>query len=191
MILGCSVTKSTTWRGIEEEFSNVYHFDAAVDTTSQQVADAVVGAERTILGTNVSMKNVKVWGPTDGTKEQSVMLLQQNLTGTGAIIAGSVCAKELSAVLQWDTGRKNTRGGTIFLRKYLHVGAIPDTAEEAAKGNAALPAAAITRFNNFGNSVKNPVGVNGAPLCDKKGRKLPLNTPTKTLTHLHTRQFRR
>ncbi len=191
MILGVSVTKRTTWRGIEEEFSNVYHYDAALDATSQEVLDAVVTAEKALMGTNVSFVNGKVWGPTDGTKEQSQMLLQQNLSGTGLITPGAITAKELSAVVQWDTGRKNIRGGRIFLRKYVHLGTINSVDENAAKGNTALPAATQTAIVNYGNAVKNALPQGRAAISDKKGRKLPIATTSAVLPHLHTRQFRR
>ncbi len=191
MIVGVSVTKSTTWRGIEEQYSNVYHFDAAVDTTSDDLANSVVASERAAHAVNVTFKNVKVWGPTDGTKEQSVMLLQKDLTGTGNAVRTYDTAKELTAVVQWDTGRKNSRGGRIFLRKYLHVGALGESGEDQAKGNAALAPATVTRLTTYANNVKNAVGVSGAAISDKKGRKLPVGTPAQVLPHLHTRQFRR
>ncbi len=191
MILGCSVTKSTTWRGISEEYTNVWHFDATVDTTSKEVADAVVAAERALFSGNVNFKKVQVWGPADGTKLQSQMLLQEDLTGQGTAFEGSVMAKELTAVVSWDTGRVNSRGGRIFLRKYLHLGRLNLSDEEAAKGNTALPVATRTTLVDFGNSMKNIVGTGRASLCDKKGRKLPLNTGATVLPHLRIRQFRR
>jgi hypothetical protein len=54
-----------------------------------------------------------------------------------------------------------------------------------------MTAAEQTRLRDFGNSMKNLVGVAGANICDKQGRKLPLNTGAQVLPHLHTRQFRR
>jgi hypothetical protein len=191
MIVGVSITKRTTWRGIEEEFSNVYHFDAAADVTSKQLVDEVVTAEKAIFGSNVSFVNAKVWGPTDGTKAQSQMLLQEDLTGNGLITPGAVMAKELTAVIQWDTGRKNTRGGRIFYRKYVHLGTINSVDEQAAKGNTQLPNAAVSAIKAYGNKVKNPLAASNAPLTDKMGRTLPLGTDTVVLPHLHTRQFRR
>jgi hypothetical protein len=191
MIVGVAVTKRTTWRGIEEEFSNVYHYDTALDATSQEVADAVVAAERTIFANNVFFLNVKVWGPTDGTALQSQMLLQQTLTGSGNAARGSDTAKELTAVVEWDTGRKNTRGGRIFLRKYLHLGSLTEPGEDQAKGNTALVAATVTRLTTYANAVKNALPQGRAAISDKKGRKLPIATDAKVLPHLHTRQFRR
>jgi hypothetical protein len=191
MIIGVAVDKQTSWRGIQETFTNVWHFDTAVEVTSQQVADAVVDKEKGLMAGNVNFKRVQVWGPTDGTKAQNQMLLQQNLTGSGSAAASTVTAKELTAVVSWDTGRLNTRGAKIYLRKYLHLGGLPEAAEEAAKGNGPLSVAEKTRLVNFGNSMKNVVGVSGASICDKKGRKLPVNTPAVALPHLHTRQFRR
>jgi hypothetical protein len=191
MIVGVSVTKSTLWRGINEEFSNVYHYDAAADTTSQQIADSVVAAERALHGSNVTFKGVKVWGPTDGPKEQSVMLLQQTLTGNGSQLSGVPTAKELAIVVQWDTGRKNSRGGRIFLRKYIHLGMMSGGTEDMAKGNTAMVAAVTDPVVTYANKVKNAVGISGANITDKKGRGLPLGTAAQVLPHMHTRQFRR
>jgi hypothetical protein len=191
MILGVAVEKAVTWREKEELFTNVWHYDASVDTSAESVADAVVGSERALFGANVTFKNVKVWGPADGTPLQSQMLVQKTLTGPGTATSGEIMAKEMAAVIAWDTGRLNTRGGRIYLRKYLHLGRGPSTDPEAAKGNTAMTAAEQTRLRDFGNSMKNLVGVAGANICDKKGRKLPLNTGATVLPHLHTRQFRR
>jgi hypothetical protein len=191
MILGVSVVKAVTWRGIEEEFTNVWHYDASVDTTAESVADAVVDEEKKVFGPNVTFKKVQVWGPADGTALQSQMLVQKDLTGTGTTFPGAVLAKELTAVISWDTGRVNTRGGRIFLRKYLHLGQWPFADEDQAKGNTLMPVNQKTEMERFGNAMKNLVGVAGANICDKKGRKLPLNTGAVCLPHLHTRQFRR
>ncbi len=191
MILGVAVEKGTTWREKEETFTNVWHFDATVDTPAQSVADAVVAEERKLHGANINFKNVKVWGPADGTQLQNQMIIQQTLSGPGTAVGAEIMAKELTAVVSWDTGRKNSRGGRIYLRKYLHLGRGPSTDPEAAKGNTAMTAAEQTRLRDFGNSMKNLVGVAGANICDKQGRKLPLNTGAQVLPHLHTRQFRR
>jgi hypothetical protein len=119
------------------------------------------------------------------------MLLQEDVGGTGAKPLGVETAKELTAVVQWDTGRKNTRGGKIFLRKYVHLGIIGAADHQAAKGNSALAAADVQAIVDYANKVKNAVGISGANITDKKGRGLPVATPAVVLPHLHTRQFRR
>jgi hypothetical protein len=191
MILGVAVTKGTSWRGIAEEFTNVYHYDTSTEVTSEQVLNGIVNAERQVFGSNVSYLRGQVYGPADGTILQNQMLLQKDLTGVGAVDTGSITAKELTAVVSWDTGRVNTRGGRIYLRKYLHIGRIAITDEDQAKGNGPLTQNVRDMLESYGNAAKNVVGVSGASLCDKKGRKLPLGTNPVVLPHLHTRQFRR
>ncbi len=191
MIIGVAITKETSWRGQQEEFSNVYNYDTSTEVTSEQVIDAVVTAEKGVFGSNVTFKNAKAYGPVDGTKLQNVMLKQKTLTGTGQVATGTVAAKELSIVVMYDTGRLNTRGGRIFFRKYLHVGRLQGTDEEGAKGNQPLNTTAKELVVTYANAIKNPVGVSGASLCDKQGRKLPVNTTGRILPNMHTRQFRR
>lgn len=192
MILGVAVDKSVMWRGQKETYTNVWHYDTTIDTTSKEIADAVVDKERALMGTNVSFNRVQVWGPTDGTKEASQMLHQEDLSGTGGTGGGQTCALETTAVVSWNTGRFNSRGGRIYLRKYLHLGQLFSNDLEASKGNTALPSSDMGRLESFGNAMKNLQGTGfGAAICDKKGRKLPLNTPAAVLPHLHTRQFRR
>jgi hypothetical protein len=191
MIIGVSVTKQSSWRGINEQFSNVYNYDTGIDITAEQVLDGVVSEERKIFGDNVTFVKAQAWGPVDGTPAQSQMLNQKTLTGVGAVVTGAIAAKELAAVVEWDTGRVNSRGGKIFFRKYLHVCKLPATFGEAALGNTVMDSSSINLYLAFGNGVKNVAGVNGASICDKRGRKLPLNTSPKVLPHLHTRQFRR
>jgi hypothetical protein len=191
MILGASIVKSTSWRGINEEFTNVYHFDTSINTTSEQVADKLIEHERRFFAANVNFHRVLVWGPADGTKQENRMLVQRDLTGTGEAPVTKIMAKELCLIVQWDTGRVNTRGGKIYLRKYLHKGALAQDDEGAAKGNTALPPSAIAEANDYANYVKNLIGSTGASLCDKQGRKLPLATPAVVIPYAHTRQFRR
>jgi hypothetical protein len=191
MIIGVSITKETTWRGASEEFSNVYHFQTAADVTSKQVIAEVVKAEQTVHGPGVHFKNAKAFGPTDGLKAQNVMLEDITLDAYGTMPTAVTAGKELAAVVQWDTGRKNTRGGRIFYRKYLHPGALGAGNDDAGKGNVAMTQAQQDLFVAFGNDVKNAVGLSGADLTDAKGRTLPFNTPATVLPHLHTRQFRR
>jgi hypothetical protein len=192
MIRGISVEKRVTWREQPEDFANVYHYDSDATVSSEELLDAIVAAERPMFVNAVSYIRGQVWGPTDGTKEQSQMLFQKNLSGLGTSSVGSLTPSENTAVLSWDTGRVNTRGGRVYLRKYLHVCGISATSQTAAAmGNNALPASEILKYKNFGNSIKTIIGASGAHLCDKKGRRLPLGTDCKVLPHLRIRQFRR
>jgi hypothetical protein len=191
MIIAVAVNKHFLWRGSREDFTNVWHYDTSVDTTAQELADAVVAKERTVYGRNVNFSKVQAWGPADGTKAQNQMLVQQVLTGTGEVNGFYDTAKELTAVLSWDTGRVNSRGGKIFLRKYMHIGNMTSGDEDSAKGNTAIPAQDRDRYATFGTDMKNLVGLNRASICDRLGRRLPLNTNVKVLPHLRIRQFRR
>ncbi len=192
MILGVSIEKELTWRGQAEQFANVYHFDTDAGYMSEDLVQAVIAVERPAFSTQVKFRRAKVWGPTDQGVIASEMLLQADLTGTGSRASNFLTGFELAAVVSWNTGRKNSKGGPVFLRKYLHVGAIT-TAGGPELGNTALPSQDLDILRNYGNGIKNVGGATGlaANLCDKKGRKLPLNTSPKILPHLHTRQFRR
>ncbi len=193
MIMGVTIEKSTTWRGEEEFFSNVYHYNTAVGQSAESVINALVTIEKPYFGSVVAFKRGRAFGPTDQGKAANVMLFEKPLTGLGTSQSTVSCPREMTILVSWDTGRKNTRGKPIYLRKYLHVGNIGSQAgQEAANGNVALPQGEIDKHVNYGNQVKNIETIGGqmANLTDRLGRGLPLATPTAVNQFMRIRQFR-
>jgi hypothetical protein len=193
VIVGISITKEEQFRGRNEEFSNVYHFDAAVGMQPANLANAVSQLERPVFNSTVQFKSWKAWGPTNQGKAANEMLDEgefQNLSGGAGL---QQIYSELAAVVSWSTGRKNTRGQMIYLRKYLHVCGAEGTSAAPGLTDATIPTTQQTALITYGNAVKNVnVGASQqvAHLVDKMGRRLPVGTDPKVLPHFHIRQFR-
>jgi len=193
VIVGISITKEEQFRGRNEEFSNVYHFDTAVGMDPARLANSIAERERPIFNSTVQFKSWKAWGPTDQGEAANEMLGEGEFTNFNGGAGMSQIYSELAAVVSWSTGRKNTRGQMIYLRKYLHVCGTEGSSSAPGLTDATIPGTQQNALITYGNSVKNPlVGAaqQEAHLVDKQGRRLPLGTDPKVLPHFHIRQFR-
>ncbi len=193
MIVGISITKEEQFRGQNEEFSNVYHFDAAVGMDPANLANAVALKERPVFNSSVKFKSWKAWGPTDQGEAANEMLAEGKFVDMNGGVGYQQIYSELAAVVSWSTGRKNTRGQLIYLRKYLHVCGAEGTSVSPGLTDATIPVNQQNALIAYGNACKNVlVGAaqQEAHLVDKQGRRLPLGTNPKVLPHFHIRQFR-
>lgn len=196
-IYGVQVTMSTPWKGLQEEFSNVFHYDGGNGFTGStdfnELADKVVAEMRPIHGTVVNFKRVRVFGPTEGSKAANIMQLVKDLTGTGSGLSGGGVPPE-SAVLGWVYVGRGPNGGKQILRKYIHCLRLPDGTGNNDIGNAVSPltsgqkAPFVTRLNNLNNVL---VGGINVPICTEAGKHLPLNSTWAINDYTTTRQFRR
>lgn len=199
---GISITKSTSWRGSNEEFSNVYHYDTSTvintDSGWEALVNDIVSREKDIHGQNVNFLRARVWGPTyeaseetQALKDASIMRWVGDLTGTGNIPSTYPIAKELAICVSFYVGR-SARGYKRFLRKYWHVGAISagSTDPNDRMGNTALPVATRDSAKAVFEALKTvSVGGFSHDLCTPGGDHLPLGSNAIVLAHLRTRQF--
>jgi hypothetical protein len=173
---GVSITKSTSFRGGVQEFSNVYYYEALTlpdETQAATIINNLASLEKTFHGTSVTFVRGRLWsqGGSPGTNN---MINQVNLTGTGARTPGTSMDKERAFLFRIRAG-SDSRGNPVYLRKWFHAmgeftsGAtiastqlqqtVPFTAGEKATQVAAMQA--------IGDANGSP----GAPkLCAKSGR---------------------
>jgi hypothetical protein len=189
---GFQVTKQLTFRNSPELFSNVYHYDVdPIGPTWDAIADAVVAAERPIYPFAVSYKQVRVYGPTNGSKVDNVTQLIKDLTGSGShATTGGLMYPELAYYVSMYVGRNPATGRKRFLRKWLH------TTKRLSGSGAVVDADLIdttTRdmLENWFETMKN-ISVDGFsyPICTPQGDHLPLNTQAKAGDRLHIRQLK-
>lgn len=191
---GFQIVKSVTWRGEEEEFGNVYHYDlAGILSSYSSIVDAIVAIEKPAFGTNVTFKSARVWGPTDSGPEAAVTELVKDLSGLGTQAGTAVIPMEETLVVQWYLGRSPTTQRKRFLRKYLHICKASTTDQTTGgMGNTAISSNLTTLGTTYGDGVKNlTVGGQNIPICAWNGDHLPVGTTTQVLPYMHTRQFRR
>jgi hypothetical protein len=189
------VTMATSWKGISEEFSNLFHYNTPVITTEggwAALANAVVAELKPIHSSVVTFKRVRIYGPTDGPKEENQMRYVADLSGAGTL-AGSVFLNPELAVVGWVYVGRGPKGGKQILRKFLHTAQLPT----GAAGNAALGTAPltstdkapfITRLNNLKTLT---IGGADNQICTPNGKGLPLGSNWAVLDYVATRQFRR
>lgn len=191
---GFAITKKVTWRGIAEEFSNVYHYDApagVLDSALESVADGIVTEEKKVHTSAVTFVRARVWGPTDQGPGPSETRVIKDLSGAGNMLAGGdYIYMEAAVVVQWYIGRSSLTGRKRFLRKFIHSMALPSSTT-GRLGDVAIGSANKTVYTTYGNAVKTlTVGAVGFDLCTPDGDHLPLGTSPQILDYLHVRQFK-
>lgn len=117
---GVSIVKSVSFRGVNQEFSNRYHYEGASMTSSQaaQLAANVAAAEKVFHATDVNFVRYHVWLDT-GSPGTSSMLSQGPLSGTGATTPNTSMDRERAVLVRWPAGT-DSRGRPVYLRKWYH-----------------------------------------------------------------------
>ncbi len=125
MRIGIQITKSTLFRGVQQEFHNIYHFSLATAVTapSEPLVDEIVTKEKALHNTITAFKRASVW-TAGGTKAENRMIFQKPLTGFGSILASTTMDKERALLIRWPAGF-DVRGLPVYLRKWFHVGGNP------------------------------------------------------------------
>lgn len=125
LLIGLTITKSTAFRGVQQEFHNTYHFKLATAVTapSESIVDEVVTKERPLHSPQVSFVRAQVW-TAGGTKAENQMIFQKPLSGTGSGTSGASVDKERALLVQWKAGF-DSRGIQVYLRKWYHCSGNP------------------------------------------------------------------
>ena len=120
MQIGIAIVKSTLFRGVQQEFTNVYHYSDPTNAGPDYggLANEVVALEKSFHSTAVNFKRVSVW-TSGGTPQQNQMQYQADLTGTGSTPLMSDLDRERAILIQWPAGLSTT-GKPVFLRKWYH-----------------------------------------------------------------------
>lgn len=176
-ILAVSITKSTSFRGVQQEFSNTYHYNygGVVGAGSGDSAiDAVVAIEKPMHSANVNFIRGRCW-TAGGTKAENNMISTKALSGAGTGGAGaSNLDKERAYLVRFRAGN-DSRGNPVYLRKWWHLDLIViagNTVSTAALQNTGtLDSAMRTQLESYGNNLKT-ITISGLPgtLVSEKGR---------------------
>lgn len=193
-IVGVHIEKKFSWRGTDEFFENVYHYDTGswveTDAGWNELIDDVVTIEKSFHSSEITFTKARIHGPTNTTKADDKMLYIKDLSGTGSGTTATGMPKEMAVVVQLYMGRTQ-RGYKSFLRKYYHTRHMPNSTGEALAGNAQMAAADRTYFAGKLDSLKTVlVGSNTVDLCKPSGEHIPLATGAYCHPYLHTRQLK-
>jgi hypothetical protein len=175
---GVTITKSITFRGAAQDFSNTYFYQSVQGTVSEADAialiDALVALEKPMHGTSVSFKFARAWSA-GGTQAQNNMIAQKQLSGNGT--GGSPAVgmdKERAFLVRFRAGN-DSKGRPVYLRKWWHldVGALASESitvgamENVSQLSSGQRANLVTKGNQFKDVTANAVSY---ALVSEKGR---------------------
>jgi hypothetical protein len=177
---GVNILKRFSYRLGIQHFSNTYYYDDPLGTpaisTLEALVDDIVAKEKTRHSSQVTFVRGRLWSQI-GTPSQNNMLVDKNLTGTGAAAEVSGMDKERAFLVRFRAG-VDSKGRPVYLRKYWHLCA---QIGGGSVGNSQLQQTAeldsLTRagVESFGESIKQ-IAV-GTPthtfsLVSKNGRQI-------------------
>jgi len=176
--VGISITKSTVFRNSVQEFSNVYYYEMLVEpdaAAAEAMIDNLVSLEKTFHSTLVTFVRGRCWAQR-GSIQTNEMLVQKNLSGTGARLANTSIDKERAFLFRLRAG-VDSRGNPVYLRKYFHACGefvASQTLQSSTLANTAgFSSGERTAQVNAMNLIGNANGSNGAPKLCAKGGRLP------------------
>lgn len=174
---GISITKGVSFRGVTQEFSNVYHYKTPIGTATESEADSlidtIVAREKLLHGTDVTFIRAKAWSD-GGTNAENQMIKQKLLSGTGTLAASSSLDRERAVLIQFAAG-VDSRNRPVKLRKWFHIcgGYLGPTAISAAElqNTAQISSTVRGLYETSVNNLKSiTAGVRGFDLCGPNGR---------------------
>ena len=147
---GVTVISSFTYRGATEEVSNQFHFTGSAPSDAagwNALCAQFVTLFKALIPGVTTVRRVYCYSDTDNDS-----VYQYNLADHGGVVTGTanpssytkINAGDAAYWVRWSTGRFNSKGKAIYLRKYLHP-AYGDTSNsdalEATQKAAALAGA--------------------------------------------------
>ncbi len=171
---GVSITKKVTFRGVDQEFSNVYHYSgptlSVADATT--LASNIKAEEVSLHSTDVTFLRYKVWSAGAG-QATNQMIAQGNLSGTGNQVTNSTMDRERAVLIRWAAGF-DSRGHAVYLRKWFHsCGACSGVSfgSTVQQNTAQIASADRTTIANDANALKTiVVSANNYNLIAESGR---------------------
>lgn len=120
-VYGISITKRVSFRGANQEFSNVYHYDfdniiGAAD--ADDAIDEIKATEIDLHSGDVTFVLGRCWSAGQSPGENQ-MLTEKALSGIGNMAVNSSLDRERAVLMYWPAGF-NVRGRPVFLRKWYH-----------------------------------------------------------------------
>jgi hypothetical protein len=163
------LVKRFTYRGTAEEWSNKYHFVETPPSTPtgwKTLVDGLSAIEKQVYTASVHV--VRAYCYTDGSLDSVYTVdytaLGAEIAGTLTTGTGTVMSGDQATWIRWATAKRNTKGKTVYLRKYYHGGML------ASPGGDALLTAYITALQAAGVALAGGTGhFTGFTICGPDG----------------------
>lgn len=177
-----TIVKAFTYRGVDEEWSNTYHFSGDTPDTPAKwktLADAIWAEERKFLRGAVSIR--KAYGYVAGNNSSVYQVDYRdppNVVTAGLIGTGTQAPGDSAVTIRWATTKRNSKGRPVYLRKYFHGISItpPDAVESTT----------VTAMNAFALKIKDGTLPGSFRMVGEQGLdagvpKVNTNVTTRTL----------
>lgn len=176
------ILKTFGYRGVPEEWGNVYHFSGTTPGTSAEwktLADAIWAEERKFLPADVKINRALGYAAGNEISVFQVNYFDPPNTITGGLLStGTQPPGDAAVWIRWATGERNIKGRPIYLRKYFHGVNItpPDTVLPTAR----------TAMLAYGAKMTDGTLPGGFRVCGPQGAvagtvKVPTSVTTRTL----------
>jgi hypothetical protein len=122
-IVGVSITKSVSFRGVAQEFGNTYYYQTplpVIASVADSLIDTLVTKEKAIHSGSISFLFARCWSA-GGTKAENNMITQKALSGTGAGTSPAAAMDKERAFLVRFRAGNDSRGNPVYLRKWWHL----------------------------------------------------------------------
>jgi hypothetical protein len=185
--IGISITKSVSFRGATQEFSNVYYYETSGVPTQAQAdtfIDNITAMEKTFHSTLVTFVRGRCW-TAGGTPAANEMISQKNLSGTGARTTIGSFDKERAYLVRLRAG-VDSRGNPVYFRKWYHAcgqftaatGIGANQLDQTTQISTADKAAIVAAVAGIGDA-------NGSPLLPRLQSKAGRNPDTGATWQSH------
>jgi hypothetical protein len=176
--MGITIIKSMLYRGVAEEWSNHYHLsgpDPADRAAFKTLVDLVVTQEKVCYTSTSNVVRVYAYNaaddPAHNVNSHATWSWDYTISplapvpGTLTLTASTEhgISGDQAYWIRWDSGRLNSKGKKIWLRKYMHQGcAINNTPDT-------LTSTTITNANAFGAFLEGSIGADARHIVGPDG----------------------
>lgn len=191
-LFGLSIEKTCSFRGVNQVFSNVYHYNDAGGSPSDAdlttLLDNIVVHEKAMHASTVTFVRGRVW-TAGGSESANQMRVDKPLSGTGSLADGTQLDRERAVLIRWRAG-SDSRGRPVYLRKWYHscastVGGVAITNAQLSNTGgltAGAKSAAVTQADNV---VSETVGGTVFTMCGPSGRAITGSTECHNFIEHH------
>lgn len=173
-IFAVSLTKSVSFRGVQQEFSNVYHYSGTLPDATQAAAivTAMKNIEVDLHSLDVSFVRYRVWSA-GGSPAANLMIAQGTMSGTGAQTVNGSMDRERAVLVRFANGI-DVRGRPVYLRKWYHscgnCAGVSFATAGILQNTAQIPSGDRSLIQNrVDDFLSLTVGAQTYNLCSKKG----------------------
>lgn len=182
-----TLVKSFNYRGSDEEWSNSYHLTDHPGSDSDWgiFADWIAGYEKTVYSSRVNILRALCFNDSSSIVTVTIDFADRSgiIPGTFPATTGAGVPGDVAGTVRWATGKRNSKGKPIYLRKYFH-----DCEVDGVPNNDTITSTQVTAYGDLADQLVTSIHF-GILLADKDGDVPP--GPNQASTFATTRTLKR